>query len=314
MFENREHTTGYASPVHDQDVLAEGPAIAVNADLGQRAVVDTAAMPWSPSPWIPGIDRKFLDRYGNGQFVPSTSVVRFASGVRDPYHAHPHGEEYFVLSGIFTDHTGDYLPGFYVRHPMRWCHAPYVDVRNQDAVVWVKVSQIVEDGEPIIVTDTCDPSLPEWGERACLAGGIHVLPLYASARTGERVWIEVWEPETEDVVTQPSGGEEVFVISGSLADAGVVRPGLTWIRNPVDAEGTRWPRSTAHGCKLLMKSGHLPSVAKLYDRARDGSLFSSSVHQYREDQRIHGSRHGLDTRRRDREAAAAFTVLGAPTP
>lgn len=312
MIQNRSHDApGYPPLTHDQDALAEGPIIAVNADLEERAVVETAAMSWSPSPWIPGINRKFLDRYGNGQFVPSTSVVSFESGVRDPYHAHPHGEEYFVLSGTFTDHTGDYLPGFYVRHPMRWCHAPYVDVRNQDAVVWVKVSQVAEEGEPIIVTDTCDPDLPAWQDRACLSGRIRALPLYASARTGERVWIELWEPGTEDAVLQPPGGEEVFVISGSLTDDGVVRPGLTWIRNPARGEGASWRRSTAVGCKLLMKSGHMAMVAELYDRAKDGSLFRSDVQQYRQDQRIHGDPHGQDIKRREREAAA-FARLGSP--
>ncbi|MCY1078176.1 cupin domain-containing protein [Archangium lansingense] len=286
---------------HDQDALVEGPTINVNSELGRRAVVQTAAVPWSPSPWIPGINRKFLDRYGNGQFVPSTSVVSFASGVRDPYHAHPHGEEFYVLSGVFTDHTGDYLPGFYVRHPMRWCHAPYVDPQNDDAVLWVKVSQVAEEGEPIIVEDTCDLDLSEWEDAPSTSGRIRRRPLHTSQRTGERVWIELWEPGTENLVTQPAGGEEVFVISGSLLENGVAHPALTWIRNPPDGEGKCWARSAPEGCKLLMKSGHLPMVSKLYEQAKDGSLFSSSVLQYREGERIHGSAHGVDVRRRKRE-------------
>jgi hypothetical protein len=287
----------------DQDALLPGPAIDVNSDLTRRAVVQAAAIPWSPSPWIAGINRKFLDRYGNGQFVPSTSVVSFASGVRDPYHAHPHGEEFFVLRGVFTDHTGDYLPGFYVRHPMRWCHAPYVDPRNDDAVVWVKVSQIADEDDGIIVIDTCDLELPDWLDAAPTRGRIRKLLLYNNERYGERVWIEIWEPGTENIVVQPSGGEEIFVISGNFTDGGILHPALTWIRNPVAAVGTRWARSSPGGCKLLMKSGHLPMVSHLYNVAKDGAKFSSSVLQYREEQRIHGSPHGLDVRRREREAA-----------
>lgn len=294
-------------PAHDQDSLAEGPTIDINSDLGRRAVIQTASLPWSPSPWIPGIDRKFLDRYGNGQFVPSTSVVSFASGVRDPYHAHPHGEEFYVLSGVFTDHTGDYLPGFYVRHPMRWCHGPYVDPRNDAAVVWVKVSQVAQENEPILVKDTWDLDLPEWKDAACASGRIRRLPLYASARTGEQVWIEDWAPGTENRVLQPAGGEEVFVISGALHENGAEHPALTWIRNPPGSEGTRWARSAPAGCRLLMKSGHLPMVSRLYARARDGSRFSSSVLQYREEERIHGSLHGVDVRRRMREGDSPTT-------
>jgi hypothetical protein len=288
---------------HDQDALAAGPTIDVNSDLGQRVVLQTSTVPWSPSPWIPGINRKFLDRYGNGQFVPSTSIVSFGTGVRDPYHAHPHGEEFFVLDGVFTDHTGDYLPGFYVRHPIRWCHAPYVDMRNRDAVVWVKVSQIVEEGEPIIVKDTCDLELAEWRDGACIAGRVRVLPLHQSARTGERVWIEIWEPGTKMVLPQVAGGEEVFVVSGALVENGVTHPPLTWIRNPIHRQGTQllWQRSSPGGCKLLMKSGHLAMVADLYARAKDGSLFRSDVRQYRQDERIHGDPHGVDAARRDRE-------------
>jgi quercetin dioxygenase-like cupin family protein len=291
----------------DQDSLAAGPVIDVNSDLTQRVVIQTATLPWSPSPWIPGINRKFLDRYGNGQFVPSTSVVSFATGVRDPYHAHPHGEEFYVLEGVFTDHTGDYLPGFYVRHPIRWCHAPYVDMRNPSAVVWVKVSQIMEEGEPVIVRDTCDLELAEWRDGSSLAGRVRVLPLHASARTGERVWIEVWEPGTRTVVPQPLGGEEVFVISGSLVENGSTHPPLTWIRNPAHRQGTQflWQRASPQGCKLLMKSGHLPMVSALYAQAMDGARFSSSVRQYRQEERIHGDPHGLDDARREREKKKA---------
>jgi hypothetical protein len=302
------HDPDFPAPSHDQDAMADGPLIAVNADLTQRAVVEAGAMPWSPSPWIPGINRKFLDRYGNGQFTPSTSVVSFGSGVRDPYHAHPHGEEFVVLSGVFTDHTGDYLPGFYVRHPMRWCHGPYVDPRNDDAVVWVKVSQVAEEDEPIIVTDTWDLNLPEWGERPATKGRIKALPLYASARTGERVWMEVWEPGTQCSTIQPMGGEELFVVSGTLVDDGVVRPAHTWIRNPPHTAGTTWNRSSTTGCRVLMKSGHLPMVAKLYERAVDGSLFSSSVRQYPQSRRIHGDPHGKDIERREREMAARLAT------
>lgn len=287
---------------HDQDALAPGPTIDVNSDLTRRVVVQAAALPWSPSPWIPGINRKFLDRYGNGQFVPSTSIVSFGTGVRDPYHAHPHGEEFYVLDGVLTDHTGDYLPGFYVRHPIRWCHAPYVDMRNSAAVVWVKVSQIIDENEPIIVKDTNDPGLSEWRDGECAEGRVRILPLHRNDRTGERVWIETYAPGTRTISTQPEGGEEVFVIAGTLTENRLVHyPAHTWIRNPVHTAGAQCERVAQRGCKLLVKSGHLPIVSELYARAKDGAFFSSSAAQYRQDQRIHGDIHGVDDARRARE-------------
>jgi len=115
------------------------------------------------------------------------------------------------------------------------------------------------------------------------------------------VWIEAWEPQTRNVVSQPPGGEELFVISGTLVENGIVHPAQTWIRNPAHGTGTHWERSTPEGCKLLVKCGHLPMVASLYARAKDGALFSSNVRQYRQDQRIHGDPHGVDIARRERE-------------
>jgi anti-sigma factor ChrR (cupin superfamily) len=287
---------------HDQDSLAAGPTIDVHSDLTRRVVVQSEAVPWSPSPWIPGINRKFLDRYGNGQFVPSTSIVSFGTGVRDPYHAHPHGEEFYVLDGVLSDHTGDYLPGFYVRHPIRWCHAPYVDMRNSAAVVWVKVSQILDENEPIIVKDTCDLDLPEWLDGECAEGRVRILPLHQNARSGERVWIETFEPGTRTITAQPPGGEEVFVIAGTLTENRLAHYAThTWIRNPISTVGAQRERVAPRGCKLLVKSGHLPIVTELYARAKSGAFFSSNPRQYRQDQRIHGDVHGIDEARRARE-------------
>jgi hypothetical protein len=286
-----------------KDAPGQPAVIDVRSDLTQRAVVHAANLTWSPSPWIPGIKRKFLDRYGNGVAVPSTSVVCFESGMRDAYHTHPNGEEFYVLSGVFTDHTGDYLPGFYSRHPVAWCHATYVDPRNENVVVFVKVSQQADPNEPIVVKDTEDLDLPEWEDAECAKGRIRRLPLFGNERTGERVWIELWEPGTSAVVRQPKGGEEVFVVAGELAEDGVEHPTQTWIRNPTDGEGTRWSRSSPRGCKLFMKSGHLPMVETLYARAFEGAEFSMSTLQYRQDQRIHGDLHGLELKRRQKAAA-----------
>ena len=48
----------------------------INADFGARAVVETSALPWVPSP-LPGVERKMLERDG-GEVARATSVVRMA--------------------------------------------------------------------------------------------------------------------------------------------------------------------------------------------------------------------------------------------
>ena len=94
----------------------------INADLKQRAVIETEALDWVASP-APGVERRMLDRDG-AESGRATSVVRFAAGSEFPPHDHPGGEEFLVLEGTFSDETGDLGPGTYVRNPVGSRHKP----------------------------------------------------------------------------------------------------------------------------------------------------------------------------------------------
>eukprot|EP00954_Amorphochlora_amoebiformis_P014854 1161853-Amorphochlora_amoeboformis.AAC.4 len=61
----------------------------------------------------PGLPRRFLTLSESVFFCTVTSVVRYAPGSKFHKHPHPEGEEFIVLSGIFSDHSGDYGPGTY---------------------------------------------------------------------------------------------------------------------------------------------------------------------------------------------------------
>ena len=63
----------------------------LNADLTQRAVMDTAAMDWQASP-SPTVWRKRLDLM-DGEYSRVTSVVRYAAESSFHAHGHPAGEE-----------------------------------------------------------------------------------------------------------------------------------------------------------------------------------------------------------------------------
>ena len=52
----------------------------IHADLDQRAVLDTTALPWAPSP-MSGVERRMLDRRG-AEVAYATSIVRYAPGSR----------------------------------------------------------------------------------------------------------------------------------------------------------------------------------------------------------------------------------------
>lgn len=215
-------------------------------------------------------------------------------------------------TGVFTDHTGDYLPGMYIRHPMQWAHAPYVDATNADAVVWVKVSQVVNPNDGIIVCDTNDMSLPDWKMESLPDGAIKTLALYpemdpnlkGKAETTEKVWVELWKAGTAKDIVQPEGGEELFILEGELVENGVTYGPESWIRNPVAGAGTVWKRSSPKGCKLMMKSGHLPVIQGLFDKCTSGTLaVSSEASQYKDGpaggERVHGLKHMLDMKRRE---------------
>src|SRR6267154_2567497 len=95
----------------------------LNHDLAAAAIVDSNVLAWTPSP-LPGVERRFLERDG-GEIARATSIVRYAPGGAFSPHVHDKGEEYLVLSGVFSDESGDFAQGTYVRNPPGSRHAPF---------------------------------------------------------------------------------------------------------------------------------------------------------------------------------------------
>ena len=56
----------------------------LHADLSQRALLDTNALAWTPSPTA-GVERRMLDRRGE-EVARATSLVRYAPGSRFERH------------------------------------------------------------------------------------------------------------------------------------------------------------------------------------------------------------------------------------
>ncbi|GJM21419.1 MAG: hypothetical protein DHS20C15_13340 [Planctomycetota bacterium] len=83
--------------------------------------VDSNALPWRATPY-PGVEFKKLEF--EGPAGRSTVLLRFAPGARYGAHAHPRGEQYFVLSGSLEDGGQRWTAGAYVHHPPGSRHAP----------------------------------------------------------------------------------------------------------------------------------------------------------------------------------------------
>jgi anti-sigma factor ChrR (cupin superfamily) len=215
----------------------------LHADLSQRAVLDTQALAWTPSP-MPGVERRLLDRCGAEQ-ARATSIVRYAPGSRFERHDHPGGEEILVLEGTFSDEHGDYAAGTYLRNPAGSSHSPF---SHEGCTLLVKLRQMhpCDQRRRVIA---CDQA--EW--HPGLVEGLTVLPLHGFG--SEHVALVRWAPGTRFQAHAHPGGEEILVLEGVFEDDQGSYPAGHWLRNPPGSVHRPWSDG---GCTIWVKTGHLP--------------------------------------------------------
>lgn len=212
----------------------------VNADFSLPVIVEPGQYQWVASPQM-GVERMMLDRIG-AEKARATSIVRYAPDSHFPPHAHPGGEEILVLSGTFSDETGDFPAGWYLRNPPGTSHQPS---SAEGALIFVKLRQMMADDDRHVRIDTRDPAA--WrrdGERL-------TCPLFSSP--AEQVSLQ--RLEAGQAVLTGAGGVELLVLEGEI-DAGERRYGPgTWIRLPAGEQ----PDFIAgrQGVRFYLKTGHL---------------------------------------------------------
>jgi anti-sigma factor ChrR (cupin superfamily) len=216
----------------------------VNADFSQRVVVATEELPWIPSPQA-GVERRMLDRIG-GEVARATSLVRYAAASRFPAHDHALGEEFLVLSGVFSDEHGDYPAGTYVRNPPQSRHSPHT---TPGCTILVKLMQMGLSEKSRLVIDSTTVSWRR-GEPA----GLAALPLFQAPGGGESVALERLDAGAALRELDCPGGEEIFILSGDLHDGNGTYGAGTWIRNP---PGYRRSLGSTNGATYWVKRGHL---------------------------------------------------------
>jgi anti-sigma factor ChrR (cupin superfamily) len=220
-------------------------ALSINADRRALALVDGRSMPWAPSP-EGGVDRRMLERDGD-EVALATSLVRYAPGSRFPTHAHELGEEFLVLQGTFSDESGDFTAGTYVRNPPGSHHAPF---SQQGCVILVKLRQMRDDESEVVRVAP--------GQQAWLptdAAGVSRAPLYSNART--EVFLVRLEPGATLPAHASPGGEEYFVIEGGVELLTAPPQALnswSWRRS---AEATQPAMRSIRGALVWVKRGHL---------------------------------------------------------
>jgi quercetin dioxygenase-like cupin family protein len=213
----------------------------LNDDLNIRTAIHAARMDWTPSP-TKGVDRRMLYRVGD-EVARATSLVRFAPHSRFPLHTHGGGEEILVLEGVFTDETGDYPAGSYLRNPPGTAHAPSSE---PGCVLFVKLWQFNADDDASIFRRPAETA-PE-----SEAGRTASVTLFEGP--SERVQIQSWPPHA-DIATPNREGLELLVLSGSFKQGGETFKPLSWLRLP-PSQPLR-ARSGPAGVRLWTKAGPL---------------------------------------------------------
>jgi anti-sigma factor ChrR (cupin superfamily) len=207
----------------------------------QRVVIETHQQPWIVSPHA-GVWRKPLARE-EAERGHATSLVKFEAGASFSEHDHPLGEEILVLSGTFSDQSGDYQAGSYFRNPEGFIHAPF---SKEGCVLLVKLHQFTDGDDEHVVIDT---NKTQWSPGI---GGLSVMPLHSYQ--GESTALVKWPKGERFQLHRHFGGEEVFVIKGEFIDELGRYPQGTWIRSPHLSEHNPYVEEET---LILVKIGHL---------------------------------------------------------
>jgi anti-sigma factor ChrR (cupin superfamily) len=216
----------------------------IRSDFSQYAIVRPGEENFVASP-MPGVERLMLDRIG-GEVARATTIVRFAPGSQFSAHKHELGEEFIVLDGVFSDETGDFPAGSYVRNPPGSAHTPRSD---GGCTLFVKLRQFDENDQKHVVADM--NSKDGWVP-APTNNGASVLPLHTFG--DEFVRLVRFIPGGELGHHDHPLGEELVVLEGELRDENGTYPQGTWMRSPPGSAHAPYSKT---GALVWVKSGHL---------------------------------------------------------
>jgi len=213
----------------------------LNLAFNKQVVIDTEQMDWMDSP-AAGVSRKPLAR-SEEPAGHVTSIVKYEKGASFTAHHHPMGEEILVLDGVFSDETGDYTAGTYIRNPPGSQHTPF---SKDGCTLFVKLNQFNEHDDQFVRINT---RKTEW---LAGIGGLQVMPLHEYQY--EHVALVKWPAKEVFQKHRHFGGEEILVLSGEFCDEHGRYPTNTWIRSPHLSEHHPFVDQET---VILVKTGHL---------------------------------------------------------
>lgn len=145
---------------------------------------------------------------------------------------------------MFTDETGSFGPGTYLKNPPGSSHAPGSET---GCLLFVKLRHLDPRGSERTVVDTRSTT---WYQG--MVPGLTVLPL--SEFEAQHTTLVRWAPGTHFNAHRHFGGEEIYVVDGVFEDEFGSYPAGSWIRSPHLSVHRPFSKE---GCTILVKTGHL---------------------------------------------------------
>ena len=213
----------------------------LNADMSIAAVVYSSAMDWQSSP-SSTVSRKRFHLVGEAESGQVTSLVQYHPGASFPAHPHPGGEEILVLSGVFSDETGNWPIGSYLLNPAGFTHAPY---SKAGCRLLVKLSQYPGVKPARLAVDSLE---------AAEVDGVDCKLLYSNMI--EKTVVTKLE-EGQVIGKTFEGGCEGFVLAGNVNVNGADLRQHDWFRFP-DGDSVRL---LSQGCSLYLKFGAVSQLS-----------------------------------------------------
>lgn len=103
-------------------------------DNRNYVTLDTNTAIWQPG-LVQGLQVMPLHTYGTEQ----VALVKWEPRTQFDHHAHPGGEEIFVLEGVFEDEFGQYPKGTWLRNPPSSVHTPF---SREGCLIYVKAGHL----------------------------------------------------------------------------------------------------------------------------------------------------------------------------
>lgn len=216
----------------------------LNSNFSIPVAVQTGKLKWQDSP-APGVMRKRLELIGTKN-PRLTTLVKFAAGSSFEEHGHDGGEEFLVLDGVFSDASGNYEAGSYVRNPTGTFHAPFTE---EGCTILVKLRQFQHLDRKQVSLATYNHSV-HW-KRFGQPGVAH---MELHQFSDEQVSMYRISPECWLATQLYINGVEIFVCEGSISDDHQTYQKGTWLRYP---RGSKLKISSPEGARIYLKQPSL---------------------------------------------------------